>query len=343
MSAGKVYIVILNYNGWRDTLECLESVLKLDYPNFRIVVVDNHSTDGSFERIQAWARGELPAEVQNPALALMSMPSCPKPVQVHLASADDIAPDVHARQEDKAILLVKSPDNRGYAAGNNLGIRLALQDRECSYLWLLNNDTVVQPDALSRLVQRLQEEPAAGICGSTLVHYHNPSTVQARGGAKFNRWTATSVHVGESSPFPLPANAPVTEPLDYVIGASMFVSRAFVEHVGLMYEDYFLYFEEIDWSWRKGDFRVAYAPHSVVYHKEGASTGMNKKAVQYGKGGDFYLHRNRLLFARRNDPVALPTVVLRLLLVFLNSVQAGRWSRARMFLTADFWLGSGKI
>lgn len=343
MNAGKIYIVILNYNNWRDTLECLESVLKLDYPNFRVVVVDNDSSDGSFERIQAWARGELKAEVQNLALASLSMPARPKPVPLQVVGGRAAGPDACVPGTSAPVLLVKSPDNRGYAAGNNQGIRLALADRECAYLWLLNNDTVVEPDALSRLVQRLQGEPEVGICGSTLVHYHNPSTVQARGGARFNRWTATSTHVGEGSPFPLPDNTPVTEPLDYVIGASMFVSRPFVEQVGLMYEDYFLYFEEIDWSWRKGKFRVAYEPLSVVYHKEGATTGMNNKKVNYGKGGDFYLHRNRLLFARRNDPFALPTVVLRLLLVFVKSVQAGRWGRARMFLTTGFWTGSGKI
>lgn len=343
MKSEKVYIVVLNYNGWRDTLECLESLQKLDYPNVQIVVVDNDSGDGSVARILDWGGGSLAADVQNPSLATLSMPCGPKPLLIQLLTADGLQNDPLPKDAGQRLVLIKSASNGGYAAGNNLGIRLALKDDDCAYLWLLNNDTVVKPDALSHLVARLENDPAVGICGSTLVHYHDPSTIQARGGAKFNRWTATSQHLGEGAPYPAdPAPTPPEE-LDYVIGASMFVSRRFVERVGLMYEDYFLYFEEIDWSWRRGSFTVAYEPQSVVYHKEGATTGMNKQKVQYGKGGDYYLHRNRLVFARRNFMVSLPMVVLRLVGVFLKSLQAGRWGRARMFLSPAFWLGSGKV
>jgi GT2 family glycosyltransferase len=348
MSIKKVYIVLLNYNGWRDTLECLESVLKLNYSNFRIVVVDNDSNNGSVERIQEWAAGSLAAVVQNPALASLSTPVLAKPILLSLLDADEIEQPTASESHPRQIMLIRSGTNGGYAAGNNHGIRLAMKDPDCAYLWLLNNDTVVEPDALSHLVGHIESNPAVGICGSTLVHYHSPSTIQARGGARFNRWTATSMHVGEGAAFPgsaatKAADASNMEVLDYVVGASMFVTRPFVERVGLMYEDYFLYFEEIDWAWRKGHFEVGYAPASVVYHKEGASTGMNKKRIEYGKGGDFYLHRNRLVFTRRNFPLALPVVAMRLGVVFLKSLQARRWGRARMILSPEFWIGKGKI
>jgi len=339
MDSEKVVIVLLNYNGWRDTLECLESVLKLDYPHFQVVVVDNDSSDGSVEKIKAWAAGTLAADVQNDGLSSMSKPAQLKPVPLEVLREAEMDGGGDARR----IVLIRSTSNGGYAAGNNHGIRFAMNDPDCRYVWLLNNDTVVRSDALAHLVLRFQADHAVGICGSALVHYHNPSTLQARGGARFNRWTATSHHIGEGAAFPAQATAAPGEALDYVVGASMLVSRRFVEQVGLMYEDYFLYFEEIDWAWRRGSFTVAYAPGSVVYHKEGASTGMNRKAVQYGKGGDFYLHRNRLVFARRNFLIGLPIVVLRLLVVAAKSVQARRWGRARMFLTPRFWFGSGKI
>lgn len=340
MRMKKVYIVILNYKGWSDTIECLESVLKLDYSNFQIVVVDNASDDGSLEKIEAWAAGKQPVFVANPALAAYSMPVAAKPVslqRIPVSNLDEPGPIGSGN-----IILIQSENNGGYAAGNNLGIRLALADPECALLWLLNNDTVVDPKALCHLGDCVERDPTIGICGSTLVHYHSPFTVQAKGGAVFNRWLGTSRHVGEGTAFPGKVSAPL-QAIDYVVGASMLVTRAFVEQVGLMYEDYFLYFEEIDWSWRKGGFKVAYAPESVVYHKEGATTGMSKKAVEYGKGGDFYLHRNRLLFARRNFPISLPVVTARLALVFLKSLQARRWGRVRMFLSSRFWLGSGKV
>lgn len=342
MDLPKVYIIILNYKGWRDTIECLESVLKLDYPNFQIVVIDNASGDGSLEQIEEWATGTQPAGLANPALATCSMPAQPKPVAVQRVALSQLdQPGVIC---DSNIALIQSDNNGGYAAGNNLGIRLALADPACTWLWLLNNDTVVDSQALAQLVRRATREPEAGIIGSTLVHYHAPSTIQAQGGALFQRWLGTSRHVGEGTPFPPPAGTVFPAPaLDYIVGASMFVSRPFVEHAGLMYEGYFLYFEEIDWSWRKGKFQVTYEPGSVVYHKEGATTGMNKQTVNYGHGGDFYLHRNRLVFARRNFPLSLPIVASRLGVVFLKSIQAGRWGRARMFLSLRFWFGSGKI
>lgn len=341
MGLAKVYIILLNYKGWRDTIECLESVLKLDYANFQVVVVDNASGDDSLEHIAQWAAGSQPAGVANPALARCSMPAHSKPVPVRLIGTHHLEQHEAARAGE--IILIQSDKNDGYAAGNNLGIRVAMADPACAFLWLLNNDTVVDAAALSHLVARVEREPGVGICGSTLVHYHAPSTIQAQGGATFNRWLGTAHHVGEGTAFPLAAQAGAAKQLDYVIGASMFVSRAFVAQAGLMYEGYFLYFEEIDWAWRRGAFTVAYEPKSIVYHKEGATTGMNKKSVQYGQGGDYYLHRNRLVFARRNNPFALPVVALRLLLVFLKSLQARRWGRARMLLTLRFWLGTGKI
>src|ERR1700757_2392454 len=77
----RVYIVLLNWNGWRDTIECLESVLRLDYPDYKVIVCDNASSDGSMEHIRSWARGDLAAESRTPALASLVTPPVPKPVR----------------------------------------------------------------------------------------------------------------------------------------------------------------------------------------------------------------------------------------------------------------------
>ncbi|WP_426110179.1 glycosyltransferase family 2 protein [Massilia sp. PWRC2] len=336
----KVYVVLLNYRGWRDTLECLESVLKLSHANMQILVVDNDSCDDSVDRIIAWAAGTQQSDVENLALAPMSRPACRKPISLVILSPGESIP---AGEAPAQIVLIRSDNNDGYAAGNNLGIALARADPDCAFIWLLNNDTVVATDALSQLLIVMHSDPLLGICGSTLVHYHNPATVQALGGARFNRWLATSYHVGEGQLYSTEHGQSRSVRIDYVVGASMFVSRAFVEHAGPMYEGYFLYFEEIDWSMRRGPYGIGYAPLSVVFHKEGGSTGMSKRQVQFGVGGDFYMHRNRLVFTRRNFPLALPIVVARLCGVFLKSVLAGRRGRVAMFLRPDFWFGSGKV
>lgn len=146
-------------------------------------------------------------------------------------------------------------------------------------MWLLNNDTEVQPDSLTRLVERAQEDDSIGIVGSTLLYHHNRRRVQALGGARYNRWLGVAKHIGEGQNWDkIKDNIrrdEIERQMDYVVGASMLVSRRFIEAVGLMSEDYSLYFEELDWAIRgkKKGFRLAWAPDSIVYHKEGATTG----------------------------------------------------------------------
>src|SRR5260370_12650012 len=74
----RVYIVLLNWNGWQDTIECLESVFRLSYSHFTVIVCDNASSDGSIEKIEGWAKGFIAASCENPDLACLTMPSIPK-------------------------------------------------------------------------------------------------------------------------------------------------------------------------------------------------------------------------------------------------------------------------
>ncbi|ADI15956.1 glycosyltransferase family 2 protein [Truepera radiovictrix] len=296
-----VYIVLVNWNGWRDTDACLASLKALDYPNARVVVVDNASTDGSVAELQR----------RHPDLTLLP-----------------------------------SGANLGFAGGNNVGLRYALE-QGADYVWLLNNDTLVEPDALTHLVARAQAGAAGlpvGLCGSTLIYESRRDTVQALGGARYNRWWGTVAHIGRHRPRELPIDAAAVErQLDYLIGASMLVSRPFLETIGLMQEDYFLYFEELDWAVRaRGRFALAYAPQSVVYHKEGASIGGNDRArAAKSFTADRYALQNRVRFTRRFYPYALPTVYLGLGVALINRVRRRQWDRVG--LIARILLRGGEI
>ncbi len=295
-SAPLVCIIILNWNGWKDTLECLASLEKLDYPNYEVVVVDNGSTDGSESRI---------------------------------------------RKAYRYITLLQTGKNLGFAGGNNTGIRYALSRHDFDYVWLLNNDTVVEPDALKHMVRRMQERPDAGICGSTLLYYYDKSRVQALGGATYNKWLGTSRHIGAFQKTSAPIDQVKVEArMKYVIGASMLVSKPFLEEVGLMSEDYFLYFEDLDWATRAADrYSLAYAAESIVFHKEGKTSGASNRMLQEKSlVADYYGIRNRLLFTRKFFPYALPTVYLALLITIINRIRRGQWERVRM--VADICLST---
>jgi GT2 family glycosyltransferase len=326
-----VYIVIVNWNGWRDTVECLESVFRLDYPRFRVVVCDNGSTDDSLERVRAWSEGRLEPTVDDYVIpSSLVRPFVPKPFPYALlgrADAELGAPVADSREAP--LVLIDVGANLGFAGGCNVGIRYATRQPDCAYVWLLNNDTVVDPAALSALVRRLRSQPSAGQCGSRLVDYHDPAVVQTLGGEQYNKWLGHIRPIGAGRGTPAAVDpAWVEGRMSYVSGASLCVTRAFVERTGLLDESYFLYYEELDWTARaRGRFTLAYADDSVVYHKGGASTGCDRSGARRNASGDFFVLRNRLRFTRRHAPEALPTVLLGMGAAVINRMRRRQFGR----------------
>lgn len=307
--AGHVYVVVLNWNGWRDTIECLESVFRLDYPDYQVVVCDNASSDDSLNQIRRWAQGDIVVEARNPALGALTSPPIPKPIAFAEIGSEAAGKD--SWDSTAPLWLMQTRENLGFAGGNNAALRYALSRGDCDFAWILNNDTVVRRDALSQLVHRMQERPEAGICGSTLLYYDDPSKAQAFGGAVYNKWFARCGCIGSmADAAQLPEAEEIERTMAYVVGASMLVRGSFLERIGLLNEQYFLYFDELDWAARaKGKFQLAYCPQSVVYHREGGIIGTHRTASSRSALSEFYTSRNRILFTRRYHPLALPSVL----------------------------------
>jgi GT2 family glycosyltransferase len=342
-SPERVYILILNWNGWRDTTECLESVFRSDYSNYRVVVCDNDSGDGSFEYIKMWAEGKLdPVSDKGHSLHDLCSPPVSKPIP--FVEYDRARAEVGGDEEtDFQLVLIQTGVNLGFAGGNNVGLRYILRRGDFQYVWILNNDTVVRSDALAQMVLEMRERPDAGICGSTLLYYDEPDIVQTLGGATYNRWLGSSKYIGTGRSAYEPVDPQrVEKSLTYVTGASMLVSRKFIESIGLMDEDYFLFFEEIDWAVRGRErFGLTYAPKSVVYHKEGRSVGSTRDPAEKSLTADLYGIRSRLLFTRKFFPMSLPTVYLGLLVTAFNRVRRRQYGRLAMVVRVA--LGLEKI
>jgi GT2 family glycosyltransferase len=158
----------------------------------------------------------------------------------------------------------------------------------------------------------MKANPEAGVCGSTLPFYGNPDILWARGGARYNKWIPfLSKCIDHSTSAARSCNPmKIEQEMDFVAGASMIVSRPFLREIGLLCEEYFLYFEELDWAMRaRGRFLLAYSPGSIVYHKVGASTGMmGTFPARESKTLRYYIRRNSILFTRKYHPYTLPTV-----------------------------------
>ncbi len=331
-----VDIILVNWKGWRDTIECLESVFRLNYPQFRVIVVDNNSADGSVEKIKEWAEGRLSAAATQPLLGHLITPAWKKPI-VYL-EYDRAQAEAGGGREDAALVIINSGANLGFAGGNNVGLRYAMLRPGFGYAWLLNNDTVVEAEALSALVRRGMADPDVGIVGSTLLFYSAPDTVQAYGGAIFQPSKAYARPIGISSrrrDLDATEVAGIERDMRYVIGASMLISERFLREVGLMEEGYFLYYEELDWACRGKAFKLAYAKDSVVYHKVGQSAGTESVFSLH------FLYRSRVLFIRRHFPRNLFEVYLSMLSEAARALLKGRPNVARavmkVFLDAEAW------
>jgi GT2 family glycosyltransferase len=303
-SRPRMAVVMINWNRADDTIEALESLLRTDTA-VRVVVIDNASEDDSIGRLRRWASG---AEAWTPPagpLGRLTRPPLAKPIPMVELSDDEALDRVPGAE---LLTLIRSSWNRGYAGGNNLAMRHALNDPAIAYCWCLNNDTIVEPGAPRALIARMDATHKVGMCGTQVRFYHRPGTWQQLNGSRFHLLTGNSTGIGASQPVTRPIDPKkVAQETDFVLGASLAVSRAFLDTVGFMEEDYFLYFEEMDWSVRnRGRFAIAFAHGAIVYHKEGGSAGSSSRKGQRSEVSEYYLLRSRLKFYRRNFPLLLP-------------------------------------
>ncbi len=300
----RMAVVMINWNRADDTIEALESLMRTDTV-VRVVVIDNASEDNSLERLRAWASGAEPYQPPAGPLGRLTRPPLDKPIPFVELSDDEA---LERRPGAELLTIIRSSWNRGYAGGNNLAMRHALLDPAIAYCWCLNNDTVVEPGAPRALIARMDATHKVGMCGTQVRFYHRPGTWQQLNGSRFHLLTGNSTGIGAFQPVTRPIDPKkVAQETDFVLGASLAVSRAFLDTVGFMEEDYFLYFEEMDWSVRnRGRFAIAFAHGAIVYHKEGGSAGSSSRKGQRSEISEYYLMRSRLKFYRRNFPLLLP-------------------------------------
>lgn len=293
-------------------MECIQSLLRMEDQDFLIVLCDNNSTDGSFDQLLTWGKATLSNR--------FATWNCNQP------------PPTQAK-----LILIQTGANLGFAGGCNVGLRYALLHTNAEFVWLLNNDTVVDTHALGQQVGALRQSPDTGILGSTLVFLHQPDQVQAPGGYNFNFWTARVLPIQPNiSVKSLPSADQVDPHLKFICGASMFVRRSFLETVGLLNEQYFLYFEEVDWAVRGRDrFRLSYCPSSRIWHKEGGSIGSHRKLAQRSAFSEGFLSRNRILFLKTYFPQRLPLCLAYVLVIGSIRIVQGRWR-----LAITLWKGA---
>lgn len=311
-----VCAVVVNWNGWNDTLVCLESLLALDEAPLDILVCDNGSTDDSLAQLGNWL-GHAAGMQRTPGDAGWVRTGGGSPVRLHLLSLGS---------------------NLGYAGAINAGIRAGRQRWSSRLFWLLNNDVQAQPGALRELLAARARVPRAGLCGSVLLDWDDPSRVQAVGG-RYRKWLGVGWHETTAPP-----GHDVCLTMDYPVGASLLVDHEYLERVGLMEDSYFLYYEEMDWAerGRRHGFQPVIALQSRLRHKEGASTGSRGGVRHKSLLSEHYGVVNRLRITRKFWPQYLPAVWISLFAVAADRVLHREFGRAvlvvRLMFSPGRWL-----
>ncbi|MEZ5317451.1 MAG: glycosyltransferase family 2 protein [Vicinamibacterales bacterium] len=227
--------------------------------------------------------------------------------------------------------VVELAENRGYAGNNNVGIARALAIG-ADWVFVLNEDTVLAPGCLARLMDVAEADPRTGIVGPTVFHHDEPTVIQSAGGGLGRWWTG--FHYGKDEP----DRGQFTTPraVDWISGCAILVRRGVIEAVGSIDERFFIYWEETEWCLRAGraGWRIVHVPAAVVWHK-GVSRDYRPKP-----GVTYYSTRNRLLMlATHRAPIGAWLVAwAQILRTLLSWTVRPKWRGKRAHRDA-MWRG----
>ena len=323
-----VAVAMVNWNGWRDTIACLESLERLTYPEVALVVCDNASTDDSVERIADWA------ESRHWTWNMVEDDG------VRIRGSAQVAPSCK-------LVIIRSTRNRGFAGGTNVAIRHALTtERLYRYVWALNTDTVVEAESLARAVGALENNLGAGSAQSLLLWARRPELLDSAGLKLLRRGGAQDIlHHRPRVDLEARINGREVAEIFGCCGAAALYRVSALKVVGLFDESLFQAYEDVDLACRlrQHNFGAILVRDSIVYHIGGISRDRKKRGLRWWTS-----HRNKLRLVARWYPIllALPILafgVVRALVAAIRSseVSVGIWARLPATLWHD-WRGGPK-
>lgn len=307
-----IYIIILNYKKWQDTLECLESVFHSSYKDFSVIVIDNDSPNNSLEHLMQWADKSAGNDGSESVRSF----------SYTFLHREDIADPISLASLSR-LTFIQNNINAGFAGGINVALRI-LQDMDV-YVWLLNPDMVVTENTLTELAGFAIQQPLNSITGATIKSYSGNRGLLFYGGYKVNFLSATVSLIKKTGSF---------HQLDYISGGCLFTHISNLKRLGLLPEEYFLYWEETDWCYRakQSGCGLYICTTAICYDKVSTVIGKNFMA-------NYYYARNGLLFISKFRKKNIPFVLFFLGIRFLKRIVTGRWARARGIYrgTMDFF------
>jgi GT2 family glycosyltransferase len=237
---------------------------------------------------------------------------------------DNFSTDNSAAQLEKdfpSIILLKSDENKGFTGGNNLGFDYAINEGY-EYVMMLNNDVAVEPDFLEPLVVKLDMDEKIGGVQPLIYFYHDRELIW-NAGSRYNDIFGIPYILGYYRKDKGQLQRKKQKSIDWITGCAFMIRTEVLKKVGVLKQDFFIYYEDVDLSFRikEAGYALAYEASSVVYHK----TGMSHKSKEKLKEGYLnpkvhYLNaRNRLFVLKEyTQKIAIPTVILYQIIYFFG-------------------------
>lgn len=265
-----VAIVLLNYNTYEYSIECLKSLFRQKYKNYTILLVDNNSTNNSMKFICDFLDNS----------------------KVDYVCIDE-REEIKVNDYNKTIL-IQANENNGYAAGNNIALKKAIKSNIFKYYWVINNDTIIKEDTLDKMVNCIKNDKLSRPVGNYVYYYDDKNKLQMAGGLKINRLNFKPKFSNDENN------------IDYLGGVSYLIDNDFIYKYGLMYEDYFLNSEDLEYFYKyKIEFKKKYLKENAfnvigeIYHKESATQGKVSPMSNY------YYSRNLLYSCKKLNPMRI--------------------------------------
>lgn len=265
MGNAKVCIILVNYNGYKDTVECVQSILKCQYSNYEIIIVDNDSKDADNFKSDTWL--------------------------------------------NSTAHIVYSNYNSGFSIGNNIGIEYA-QKFKPDYILLLNNDTIVLPGFIQKLLSPFYNNPKVAMTTGTINYYYDKENSWYKMGS-FSNFTGYTRMIRKDN------ESNSLQCVSFSTGCLMMISYQYIKQYGMLSSKFFLYSEDTEYCQRmiSNGYKIMSVPDVLIYHKVNASTGSGSKMQQY------YLIRNYLYVAKKYTSCFFVAYIFRYLVAMYEIVK----------------------
>ncbi len=292
-----VSIIVLNWNGGNDTIECVASLLKITFTKFNLIIVDNGSDDSSVEKIDQYlSEDQKKQKLTQPINRLFS------------ENIKEITQ--YSTNSGMIVDFIICNKNYGFAKGNNIGLNYALKIYDPDYFLILNNDTIVDPDFLAELVNIGESDSKIGILGPKVYYFDFKGLhdIINFAGGRIDFVKGETYHIGINQV----DNGDYDEiiDVDFVQGVCLLIKTKVISDIGFLKDYYFAYWEEVDWCirGRKEGYKIVYVPHAKIWHKISVSTRKISGFQTY------YMTRNYFFLLKEN---ADKTTIVKYWLFFL--------------------------